>query len=41
MEEIDPIVVIEWAALHQSELLINWHRLRSNQPVEKIQPLDY
>ena len=33
-------LVIEWAALHQRELLINWNRLRTNQPVEKIQPLD-
>lgn len=33
-------LVIEWAALHQRELLSNWNRLRSNQPVEKIQPLD-
>ena len=33
-------LVIEWAALHQRELLINWNRLRTNQQIEKIQPLD-
>jgi hypothetical protein len=33
-------LVIEWAALHQRKLLINWNRLRTNQQVEKIQPLD-
>lgn len=33
-------LVIEWATLHQRELLINWNRLRTNQPLEKIQPLD-
>jgi hypothetical protein len=33
-------LVIEWAALHQRELMENWHRLQNNQPTEKIQPLE-
>jgi hypothetical protein len=33
-------MVIEWAALHQRELLDNWHRLRNDQPIQKIQPLE-
>jgi len=30
---------IEWAALHQRELLDNWDRLRADQPARKISPL--
>jgi hypothetical protein len=30
----------EWAALHQAELMQNWSRLHSAQPVEKIKPLE-
>lgn len=33
-------MVIEWAALHQHELMENWHRLQSDQPTQKINPLD-
>jgi hypothetical protein len=33
-------MVLEWAALHQDELMANWERLRENQPAEKIPPLD-
>jgi len=33
-------LVIEWAGLHQRELLHNWHRLRSDQPIQGIAPLE-
>ena len=33
-------MVIEWAALHQRELLDNWQRLRKDQAVRKIAPLE-
>ncbi len=33
-------LVIEWAALHQRELMQNWHRLHNDQPAEKIEPLE-
>ncbi|MEK7408863.1 MAG: DUF4160 domain-containing protein [Acidobacteriota bacterium] len=33
-------MVLEWAALHQRELMTNWHRLRNGQPVQKIEPLE-
>jgi hypothetical protein len=33
-------MVIEWAALHQHELLDNWERVRDNQPTERIEPLE-
>jgi hypothetical protein len=33
-------MVIEWAALHQSELLDNWQQLNNDQPVQKIKPLE-
>ena len=33
-------MVIEWAALHQQELMENWRRLHSEQPAEKIEPLE-
>lgn len=33
-------MVYEWAAIHQQELMDNWHRLENNQPSEKIQPLE-
>ena len=32
-------MVVEWAALHQRELMDNWQRLRADQPTRKIQPL--
>jgi hypothetical protein len=33
-------MVMEWAALHQRELLDNWHRLHNNETVQRIDPLD-
>lgn len=33
-------MVIEWTALHQGELMDNWHRLQSDQPIQKIEPLE-
>jgi hypothetical protein len=33
-------MVIEWTALHQQELMENWHRLEDDQPAERIAPLD-
>jgi hypothetical protein len=33
-------LVIEWAALHQRELMQDWHRAKSQQPLEKISPLE-
>jgi len=32
-------LVIEWAALHQAELLAQWERARNHEPLEKIEPL--
>jgi hypothetical protein len=32
-------MVLEWAALHQRELMDNWRRLRSDQPAQRISPL--
>jgi hypothetical protein len=33
-------LVVEWAAMHQSELRENWQLARQNNPLEKIQPLE-
>jgi len=33
-------MVVEWAALRQRALMQNWWRLRNDQPIEKIQPLE-
>ena len=33
-------LVIEWAAIHQTELLENWQRAREQNPLEKIEPLE-
>ncbi|NIR52548.1 DUF4160 domain-containing protein [candidate division KSB1 bacterium] len=33
-------MVIEWAALHQKELMQNWESLRKDQPAQKIEPLE-
>jgi len=33
-------MVLEWAALHQRELLQNWDRLRNDQQARKIAPLE-
>jgi phosphomannomutase len=33
-------MVMEWAAMHQQELVENWELLRSDQTPNKIEPLD-
>jgi hypothetical protein len=33
-------MVIEWAALHQDELLQNWQLVEAARPTTKIDPLD-
>lgn len=33
-------LVEEWRILHQPELLENWNRARSRQPLNKIEPLE-
>jgi len=33
-------MVLEWAALHQQDPMHNWHRLRNDQPTERIDPLE-
>ncbi len=33
-------LVIEWAALHQRELMSNWSQLRNDQPIARIEPLE-
>ena len=32
--------VLEWAALHRSELLANWERARAGKPLDRIAPLE-
>ncbi|HET7572657.1 MAG TPA: DUF4160 domain-containing protein [Gaiellaceae bacterium] len=32
-------LVVEWAALHQAELLANWERARREEQLEPIDPL--
>jgi len=32
-------LVVEWAILHQSELLDNWSRIERQEPLGKITPL--
>lgn len=32
--------VIEWAALHQEELLEDWRLARENRPLKRIAPLE-
>jgi len=32
-------LVIEWATLHQQELLDNWHKAEDQEPLVKIEPL--
>jgi hypothetical protein len=32
-------LVIEWASLHQQELLADWGRAQAQRPLEKIEPL--
>lgn len=33
-------LVIEWATLHQQELLADWDRARAQQELQKIAPLE-
>ncbi len=33
-------MVLEWAAMHQQELLDNWERLHNDETPERIDPLD-
>lgn len=33
-------LVVEWAALHQTELLKNWELARQNEPLAKVEPLE-
>jgi len=33
-------LIFEWAKLHQAELLDNWHRLHSDRPPYRIDPLE-
>ena len=33
-------LVVEWAAMHRSELEANWERSRRERPLEKIEPLE-
>ena len=32
-------LVMEWASLHQEELMDNWKIMRQNLPLKKIEPL--
>jgi hypothetical protein len=32
-------VVMEWALIHQKELMNNWNRLQNEQSIKKIKPL--
>jgi hypothetical protein len=32
-------LVVEWANLHQKELIGNWEKAQSQEPVNKIEPL--
>lgn len=33
-------LVVEWAALHKSELIENWERMIKKQPFQAISPLE-
>jgi hypothetical protein len=33
-------LVMEWAAMHQSELLENWDFARQQAPIKKLHPLE-
>ena len=33
-------LVLEWAALHQVELMVNWDLARQQAPLNKIDPLE-
>jgi len=32
-------LIVEWAALHKTELLNNWKLAEANKPLKKIEPL--
>jgi len=32
-------IVIEWASIHQKELIENWNKLQDEKPIKKIKPL--
>lgn len=32
-------LVLEWATIHQQEILNDWHRAQDHQPLAKIEPL--
>ncbi len=32
-------LVVEWATLHRGELLDDWRRAQTHQPLEKIEPI--
>jgi Domain of unknown function (DUF4160) len=32
-------LVVEWATLHQNDLLAQWERARAHEPLNKIEPL--
>ena len=32
-------MVVEWAAMHQEELLADWDKAKNHQPLDKIEPL--
>ena len=32
-------IIIEWASLHQKELMENWNKLQEEKPIKKIKPL--
>ncbi len=33
-------LIEEWATSHRAELEANWHRVKSGEPLERIEPLD-
>ncbi len=32
-------IIIEWASIHQKELMQNWDKLQDEKPIKKIKPL--
>lgn len=33
-------LVVEWASLHQKELMVDWERARKQEPLQPINPLE-
>ena len=33
-------LIREWAVLHRTELQVNWAKMKSGDPMEKIEPLE-